>query len=817
MSKTTAAIIGFIGTAICLIWLFIKVILLIFNLVRARKQRLPYIKNYKKGSFVTNYLIMFLIFFIGILYDQGNIFTAFLDSITEASDFITLKLNTASISSLMADSILYSVAVYWGYFLIIFGTILLTLSIMQQYIWSVWKAFRSKITRKEMLYLLGYNHDNLSICKSDGKRRFKYVIAKMDKETAEKLYIKDLPYISADAEEWVEKHLGEFVHGIKRIRRNAFVKWIYKHLPAFVKQLEKKKIVIINTGDDKKNIEICKMFSEAIAAADSEYRTETFNKLRVYVFGDPEYQAIYENLAERGMGCVVYINKYQRIAMDFIDKYPLTLFMDCQQIDYDTSLVRPGIDINVTLIGFGKTNRQVLLSSVASNQFLTEQVPTDDNGIPIPNAKPQTVHKPVKYYVFDKSHAEQNKNLNHGYFRFRHKLLNIKPDDYLPMPSEPAVEEFVEMDINDERFYGTLKNIVVGGTHNANFIVIAFGNDLENLDMAQKLVEKCREWDAKDVTIFVRAFHWRKEQTPLKDNNCYFFGDEEQSVFNIDKLLSDKIYEMAKMRSKAIDMERALTRADFNVNDDKYKEVSQTSAEELWHKKKTQIQRDSSVYACLGLRFKLNLMGLDYREKSGKIKEDAQANSVKAYSEKEYFDIYAKDDFPDTETIKLTVNGKKIIYYNGEYSESRRKNMAMQEHFRWSSFVISRGVVPATKEKIQTETKEDEKGKEKRTSGKNYKLRRHGNLTSYEGLTDFSRLIVESEDSTEKQKSEYEKDRYRFRYQILDDAYWLLEENGFEIVSKVSRRENKTCNKIQGCTECYRRQKENAGAEKAER
>ena len=50
------------------------------------------------------------------------------------------------------------------------------------------------------------------------------------------------------------------------------------------------------------------------------------------------------------MGCVTYINKYQKIAMDFIDKYPLTLFMDCKQIDYETSLVKDDVDINVTLI-----------------------------------------------------------------------------------------------------------------------------------------------------------------------------------------------------------------------------------------------------------------------------------------------------------------------------------------------------------------------------------------------------------------------------------------------------------------------------------
>ena len=73
--------------------------------------------------------------------------------------------------------------------------------------------------------------------------------------------------------------------------------------------------------------------------------------------------------------------------MDFIDKYPLTRFMTEDQIDYDTSLIHNDVDINVALIGFGKTNQQLFLTSVANNQFMTEE-----NG--------EKVAKPVHYYSF---------------------------------------------------------------------------------------------------------------------------------------------------------------------------------------------------------------------------------------------------------------------------------------------------------------------------------------------------------------------------------------------------------------------------------
>ena len=254
-----------------------------------------------------------------------------------------------------------------------------------------------------------------------------------------------------------------------------------------------------------------------------------------------------------------------------------------------------------------------------------------------------------------------------------------------------------------------------------------------------------------------------------------------------------------------MDMERAKTR---NKGKD-YLAISQSSEEELWYKKKTQIQRDSSIFACLSLRFKLNLMGLDYRKK---VEKDAHKSKkrrdiagekndgVKVYTEAEYIKKYAGDDAPKSDEKQGIVNGKQIINYDGEYVRSRRRNMAIQEHIRWVSFVISRGVVPATILNIREETRPDKYGNEKPTSGKNYEKRRHGNVTSYEGLEDFSKLVVDYK-SPDGSKSEYQKDRYRFRYQILDDAFWLLDSNGFEIVDKPSCPGKKNSDNMM-CKEC---------------
>ena len=143
-------------------------------------------------------------------------------------------------------------------------------------------------------------------------------------------------------------------------------------------------------------------------------------KTKIYVFGDPRYEAIYDDIISSGYGCIHYVNKHHKIAIDFVDKYPFTKFMGEEQIDYKTSLIKENVDINVLFIGFGKTNQQLLVTSVANNQFLKDG-----------EREPEL--KKVKYFIFDKEKSENNKNLNHSYYRYKYELANVNREDYLPL------------------------------------------------------------------------------------------------------------------------------------------------------------------------------------------------------------------------------------------------------------------------------------------------------------------------------------------------------------------------------------------------
>ena len=94
MSETMARIIAGSGTLLCFLLIALKVLWLLWNLLRKREVRIPYIREYKKGSFITNYLVMLLIYFVGILYETRDLLRAFPQAVSSAADFLVLRLKT---------------------------------------------------------------------------------------------------------------------------------------------------------------------------------------------------------------------------------------------------------------------------------------------------------------------------------------------------------------------------------------------------------------------------------------------------------------------------------------------------------------------------------------------------------------------------------------------------------------------------------------------------------------------------------------------------------------------------------------------------
>lgn len=720
----------------CMAALLLIVICFTWALLRKdRNSRIEFLRTFKKGKCAIIYLVAVPLYWLGQVYAGTGPLYAIFTAISETMTLVVLRYDAATIMDLMSDNMIYAITVYFCFVLVAINAMLFTFSLVGQRMW-LWSGKRQwQKSTGEKLLLIGNNQENIMIYKSAAGYT-KCLTDCLTEKDSDALYAKQV-------------YNMKFTGG-----RNMYE----QIMTECIKYPDRKYIIVINTKDDEKNISIWRdiiavykeYFAQKTDAEKKEIISDLLHRLRVYVYGDARFEAIYNRIVDSSDGSIRYINKYSQIAMDFIDKYPLTQFMGKEELDYNKALLKGDVNVNVSMIGFGKTNRQIFLMSTANNQFMTET----ENGIEL---------QPVHYHIFDKENSENNKNLNHNYYRYKNEFDDITDKEaYLPLPALPAKEHYHCLDINDPDFYRDIRKIVTNSPRDVNYMIIAFGTDLENIDLAQKLLEKKSEWKVNKLVLFVKVRSGNSSFDIFKRNDCFLIGDEKQVAFNVSSIDDDRITRMAKMRNKVYDLEYEVTRKAACITDPQVIADIYKNADYRWHIKKTQIERESNLYGCLSIRFKLHLMGLDY----------VAANSPKApesIDEDTYMKIYAGDDMPSYYE-NCDVQGKKIVQYSLDFPESKRKNYAVQEHYRWNSFMISKGIVPATKQEIY-----DDRNK----NGKDYVLRRHGNLTTFDGLIDFRKLVATRNGSTE-----HEEDVIKYDYQLMDDVYWFLEENGYLIIKR---------------------------------
>ena len=740
----------FITSILCIVALSIILVAYALAIVtKERNKRIDFIRKFKKGNCAVVYIVAIPLYWIGHVYSGQAPFSALFAAINKTMSLVVLGYDVSSISGLMASNCVYTVAVYFCFILVALNAMLFAFSFLHQKIWEWWQKKRWSLSRKEKLLIVGNNEENLDVFASE-KKRAAMILDDITEDEKTKLYAKKVAFISksADIDDISKKHK----------RNNGIDDYCCKLLTKCFSNPKKSCIFVINTKNDDKNIALC---NKIISCTNGYFKDKdasvvagNLSRIKVYVFGLPAHENIYNSIVESSHGCIRYVDKYRQIAVDFVDQYPLTQFMASKQIDYKTSLLRSDVNVNVAMIGFGKTNQQIFLTSVANNQFLTEE-----NG--------KTVLKKVQYHIFDKEHSENNKNLNHNYYRFKNEFedkIEAQKNgskEYLPFPTLPADEYYNTLDVNDVAFYKNIRD-ALDKKGSFNYIVIAFGSDLENIDMAQKMIEKKHEWGLNDTYVFVKVRGGDEGYSIFKRNDCFMIGDEERAVYNIQCINNDTFTAMAKMRNRIYALEYEIA-----SNPNKLlvipTEKTYAQADCDWYNKKTQFERESNLYACLSLRSKLHMMGLDYVPDDNK--------DTVALNEDTYLSCYARDDMPEYYD-GIQADGKDIVKYDLDFKESRRKNMAIHEHLRWNSFMLSKGFVPASKDEIIG----DKKG-----NGKDYLLRRHGNLTTFDGLLKFRKMVAERNGV-----EEIKTDVIKYDYQLLDDAYWLLHKNNYKIVNRES-------------------------------
>ena len=407
--------------------LVIYLIVMFCNCNRAEK--IEFIKNFKKGKCAIIYVVAIPLFMMADLHAGKSVIVSIFSTIPKVVDLVVLKYSIPH--ALIAENICFSVAVYLCMTLVLINALMIPVSILHAYFWKNYRLFRFTHLKKNKYIIIGNNETTVEIYRSCHAGSA-LVIDSMSKEEQEKLYIKGVSY--------------------QALRQKRLNDWLEKTLKKAMKRLAKvgaKVNIVVNCEQEQDNLSWCEAFLRFI----NDTGDAVADRIEIYVFGNREFEDIYSKFEENSKGCLHYINEYQQIAVDFIDRFPLTEYMTEKHIDYKTSLLKPETEINVAMIGFGRTNQQIFLSMVANNQFLTK----DSDG--------NIVEKRVKYHLFDRLHASGHKNLNHNYFRYRYDFVedgNVKVDEneYLPLPQFPAQEEYHYLDINAPTFYRELEGVL---------------------------------------------------------------------------------------------------------------------------------------------------------------------------------------------------------------------------------------------------------------------------------------------------------------------------------------------------------------------
>ncbi len=717
-------------TLVYMIALFVAIIVWLTNC--SKDERLNRLKDFKRGKFVFIYFAVFPLFFLANRFNGENIEGAIWLSIHDCFSVAVLQFDYATVYPLLTENLLYHIALEILFSLVVLNAIIFTLSFCWQWLYNRISLFFLRRSRKNAVVVIGTNSNALNILESVPKGYKAVLIGNVTREIKDEAYLRKAGYISLKKDDDLGRIFSKLFRNFKNRKISA----------------------IMNLENDENSLIYVNQLLAIIKTEDLSKLPLTKNVgLSVYIFAENTNAEIFSHYVEESNGILRFINRHKQISIDFIDRYPLTQFMTEREIDYSTATIREEIDLNIFMIGFGKLNENLFLASVSNNQFLTL-----NDGIMKP--------KPVNYHIYDRYYPQgkftekkepYSVNLHHNYSRYKEFLdyYTNQKHEFLEFVVPPANVINHPLEINHPKFYSSLRPVLMKN-NTYNYIIISFGTDMENIELAKKLQQKLNEWMVKSpVKIFVKVRD-AKVTKSLKENfqNIIFFGANAECVYNAEIILREKIEQMSRFRHILYSAEDQ-AKKDNHSNSEILNDTSlQEEARKKWYSFK-EYQRESNIYACLSARMKLQLCGFDYSTEG----EDCSTDFIRAYE---------KNDKRVPSDLK--VMDKSIWRYSNadQFRNSIRWTLAKQEHLRWCANMITNGFVPCSKTEILTKDKKEL-----------LNMRKHGNITTMKGLVEYREMLAQKMG-----KSTEETDVIRYDYQLMDDIEWLLQQCEYKIIKK---------------------------------
>ena len=731
--------------AVCLVYMLGILVGVSVQLMRtSRKERLKQIKNFRRGKFALIYLAAVPLYFLAYYYNGVGVEGAVWGALKSSVDSVLLKFDFSAVSALMDVNLFYKITTETAFILIGLNAVMFSVSFGGQRLLNAVSFFFTRLCRRRIIVVVGHNPNSLDILKSAKEAGCRAVLmGEVSPELRDDAFDCHADYVNLSGDDDFGKRIAKLFFSFRR----------------------KKVYVILNCEDDAVSLRYVKQLCNMIVKKNLNDMplTEPYG-LQAFVFADKINETAFAHYEKASYGLVQFINRHEQIAKDFIEQHPMTEFMTENQLDFATATVKPEVDLNVFMIGFGKLNESLFLTSVSNNQFLTK-------------GKKGPEPKIVTYHLYDRMSPEgkitkenesiESRSLHHGYMRYKEFLKeDAAKNKYLELVPEPAEIKYHSCDISHPDFYASLQD-ALKKEHAYSYVIISFGSDIENIELAEKLQQKFHEWK---VPSFVKIFVKVRDKKLLKEIDkdftadlIEFFGTNRDAVYNAKKIISEDTLSMARLRhlfytAENYKREKEREKKELGQEEPEEKELGQEelerSARDYWYLKYTQFQRESNVFACLSIRMKLQLFGYDY------VKEKMDKDDSEDF-EREY------QEGDERQPSDIELEGKTVWDYTNKEQErsSVRHTFAVQEHLRWCANMICNGVIPLPEEEI---------GQRK---GRNLDQRLHGALTTMDGLVKYRELIADYSGKTTE-----DTDLIRYDYQLMDDVVWLLHRHGYSIV-----------------------------------
>ncbi len=696
--------------------LFVVVYTVAKYLKSDKESRYNQLKSFRKGNFGLIYLGAIPLYLAGNLFNGLGIFQTLFNSFSQSLMLVVLSFNWDVVTPLMSESFFYKIAVYICFSAASCNTLIFTVSLVLRRFRNFILLNRFKKSEKNLCIFIGYNERTKELINSADRDKY------------------DILLLCPENED---------------VKRQAFVcdfavqSFSYSDSPmpiidAYCGNVDKRMIrMIINTENDEQNFVLATEVGEYTKRLKLDsFSFDSHSGFSAYVFGNEKNESSFARLSGATRGCIQCINPHKMIAFDFVEKHPITEMLTEEDIDPVTRTVKDEVSFNFIMVGFGRTSRQLLRIHSANNQLLTMR-----EGKPAP--------KTVSYHIFDVAKAENDINLNHSFLRYSRWYKEEKRDEKYPIPQSVFDIAYSHIDVGDAEFYPKLREQLTKGNGKlCNSIVISFGSDLTNIDMAEKLYEKIKEWGLDRFTrIFVKVRNKSLSENVVLANypgkEIEAFGLEGETVTSLSYIIGENTETMAKRQHLNY------TKTD---NPKMSEEAARDKAMSTWYDVWGQVQRDSNVYACLSLRLKLQLFGFDI----------APLDDPRPDASKEFYREYFQGVAPDEHFMRY--------YTEEELSDYtvRRHLVTRMEHQRWNAYMISVGYVPAVEDEFLNMNKQ-----------MLHAVRKHANIVTFEGLYSYRRLMAKQRNFTEE-----DADVIKYDYRLTDSAAELLYQSKRKIVRK---------------------------------